>query len=138
MNKHFFEVAYKEAIKAYKNNEIPVGTVIVKNGKVVSKAHNNRQVKKNILGHAEINAILKAEKYNNDWRLDGFDLYVTLFPCEMCQIIIKEARISNVYYLVDNKNVKKIIKNCTKIDNYNDIVKNYKNIIDDFFKKLRK
>lgn len=103
---NFMETAYKEALKAYKNDEIPVGAVVVKNNRVISKAHNDRQKRSNVLGHAEINAIVKAAKRQKDWRLDGYVLYVTLEPCDMCRAIIKESRIEKVYYLLEQKKIK--------------------------------
>jgi tRNA(adenine34) deaminase len=137
MNK-YMEEAYKESIKAYKKNEIPVGAVIVYKDKIISKAYNNRQSSYNLLGHAEINAILKAEKKIKDWRLDKCDMYVTLLPCEMCQLLIKESRINNVYYLISNENVQKKMVNITQTNDCIEIKEKYEEIIDNFFKKLRK
>lgn len=138
MNIKYIELAYKEALKAYKKAEIPVGCVIVKNSKVISKSHNNRQNKYIVIGHAEINAIVKAEKKLKDWRLDGCDLYVTLYPCNMCQYIINESRISNIYYLLNNdKSDINLSNNYIKVKN-NELSSKYNEIIDNFFKKLRK
>lgn len=128
------EVAYKEALKAFKKNEIPVGAIIVKNNKIIAKCHNDRQKKNNVLGHAEIKAVLKAEKKLKDWRLNGCDMYVTLEPCEMCSIIIKESRIDNVYFLIKQK------ERSTKEIQTNDcggLQAKYQKILNDFFKKLR-
>ena len=132
----YMQVAYNEAIKAYKKNEIPVGAVIVKNNKIIAKAHNNRQYKYNVLGHAEINAILKVEKKIKDWRLDGCTMYVTLAPCQMCQMIIKESRIDKVYYLLEQKNVKNT-KNIVQTNDCKQLKNEYQKIVDNFFKKLR-
>lgn len=136
MEEKYYNVAYKEALKAYKKGEIPVGAVIVKGNKIIAKGHNNRQNNNNIFGHAEINAIIKAEKKLKDWRLDQCTLYVTLYPCKMCEMIIEESRIKNVYYLIENYNNKsnKFIqtKVCDNIKN------NCQNLFDNFFKKLRK
>ena len=130
---NYMLLAYKEALKAYKKNEIPVGAVIIKNDKVISKAHNIRQKKYNVLGHAEIMAILKAEKKLKDWRLDDCELYVTLEPCHMCQTIIKECRLKKVNFLLaqhkDNKNKQSNVCNALK--------KDYQKIMENFFKKLR-
>lgn len=87
------KLAILEAIKANKNDEVPVGAILVKNDVIISKGRNNRQKKKNVLGHAEINAIIKGAKKNKDWRLDGFELYCSLEPCPMCACFIKESRI---------------------------------------------
>lgn len=137
MNK-YMEEAYKESIKAYKKNEIPVGAVIVYKDKIISKAYNNRQSSYNLLGHAEINAILKAEKKIKDWRLDKCDMYVTLLPCEMCQLLIKESRINNVYYLINNENVQKKMISIIQTNDCIEIKEKYEKIFDNFFKKLRK
>ncbi len=133
----YMEVAYEEALKAYKKNEIPVGAVIVKNHKIIAKAHNNRQYKSNVLGHAEINAILKAEKKIKDWRLNECIMYVTLKPCNMCKTIIDESRINKVYYLLDQDNQKYVDDKITQTNVCNNILDNYEKIIEKFFKKMR-
>ncbi len=130
----YIQVAYKEALKAYKKNEIPVGAVIVKNNKIIAKSHNNRQKKHTILGHAEINVILKAEKKLKDWRLDDCEMYVTLEPCEMCEKIINESRIKKVYYLLNSERNKHIF---VQINDCNDLKSAYQNILQNFFKKMR-
>ena len=132
----YMQIAYNEAIKAYKKNEIPVGAVIVKNNKVIAKSHNNRQYKYNVLGHAEINAILKSEKKLKDWRLDGCTMFVTLAPCKMCQLIINESRIDKVYYLLEQKN-QNSIGNITQTNDCIQLKKEYQKIVNNFFKKLR-
>lgn len=92
------EIAYKEAQKAYKKREVPVGAIIVKDGKIIAKAHNLKEKKKSPLAHAEILCIEKACKKINNWRLDDCTMYVTLYPCNMCLGAIKEARINSVVY----------------------------------------
>ena len=77
LNKYLKE-AYEEAIKAYKKKEVPVGAIIVKDGKIIAKAHNLREIKKNSLAHAEIICINKACKKLRNWRLDNVVMYVTL------------------------------------------------------------
>ena len=136
MNNDFFDIAIKEAQKAYKKNEIPIGAVLVKKDDFFVKSHNNRQKKHYILGHAQINAILKAEKVLKDWRLDGFEMYVTLEPCKMCKMIIQEARISKVYYLIKQEGVEN--SQYIFVENYNvDKIECYKKMLKDFFGKLR-
>lgn len=89
--------------------EIPVGAVVFnENGNIISSGHNTRQSTSNVLGHAEINAILEAESKIGDWRLNGYSLLVSLEPCDMCSIIIKEVRIDNVFYFVKSNNSKQI------------------------------
>ena len=92
------KAAYKEAIKAYEEDEVPVGCVIVKDNKIIARAH-NKKVKKNCaIFHAEIECINKATKKLNDWDLIGCDMYVTLEPCLMCTGAIINSRIDNLYF----------------------------------------
>lgn len=97
-NKKFLDVAYEEALKAYKKGEVPVGAVIVKEDKIVSKGHNLRLNKNNPLYHAEVVAIQKASKKLKNWRLDDCILYVTLEPCLMCVGAIQQSRIKKVIF----------------------------------------
>ena len=91
------KIALAEAKKAYDIGEVPVGAVIVKDDKVIAKAHNMRETKKMATAHAEILVIEKACKKTDTWRLDGCDLYVTVEPCPMCAGAILNTRINNVY-----------------------------------------
>ena len=92
------KLALKEAKKAYDKGEVPVGAVIVKEGKVISKAYNLKEIKNDTTNHAEILAIKKASKKLKSWRLIGCDIYVTLEPCIMCAGAIIQSRIENVYF----------------------------------------
>lgn len=94
---NFMNEALKEAKKAYKKEEIPVGAVIVKNGKIISKAHNLKETKKRTTSHAEIIAINKANKKLKNWRLNDCEMYVTLEPCPMCAGAIILSRIKKIY-----------------------------------------
>lgn len=97
--------ALKEAQKAYDKEEIPVGAVIVKDDKIIAKAHNLKELKKTAIAHAEILAIQKANKKLQNWRLLNCDLYVTLEPCMMCLGAIISSRIKNIYIgTIDPKN----------------------------------
>lgn len=98
MENYFMEEALKEAFKAYKKKEVPVGAVIVRNGKIIARAHNLREKKQNSLYHAEVLCINKACKKLHSWRLDDCDIYVTLEPCAMCSGAIIQAKIQNIYY----------------------------------------
>ena len=98
MEEKFMKEALKEAKKAYDKLEVPVGCVIVKDGKIIARAHNLKETKKDTTNHAEIIAIKKASKKLESWRLNGCDLYVTLEPCSMCAGAIINSRISNVYF----------------------------------------
>ena len=88
----------KLAKKAQLLNEMPVGAVIVKDGKIIARGYNKRETKKNALLHAEIDAINKACRKLGGWRLVGCDMYVTLEPCPMCAGALLNARVENVYF----------------------------------------
>jgi len=92
------KVALKEAKKAFKKNEVPIGAVIVRNNKIIAKAHNLREKTNLATSHAEILAIQKANKKLKSWRLDSCTLYVTIEPCPMCAGAIIQARIKSVVY----------------------------------------
>ena len=97
-NEKYMRIAFHEAKKAYELNEVPVGCVIICNDKVIARAHNLRENKKNSLYHAEIIAINKACKKLGRWILDDCTLYVTMEPCVMCAGAILQARIHKVVY----------------------------------------
>ena len=92
----FMKEALKQAKKAYVIDEVPIGCVIVQNGKIIARGYNRRNIDKNTLAHAELSAIRKASKKTGDWRLEDCDLYVTLEPCQMCAGAIVQARIPRV------------------------------------------
>lgn len=92
------KLAYKMAQKAYKKDEVPVGAVIEKDGKIIAKAYNKREHSKDATNHAEILAIKKACKKIRDFRLSGCSIFVTLEPCAMCMGAILNARIDNLYF----------------------------------------
>ena len=93
----YMKEALKEAKKAYSKLEIPVGAVIVKDGKIIARGHNIKEEKKDTTKHAEIIAIQKASKKLNNWRLNDCEMYVTLEPCSMCAGAIIQSRIKKVY-----------------------------------------
>ena len=93
----YLDVALDEALKAYSNNEVPVGAVVVKNGQIIAKAHNIKNKYNSVFTHAEILAIIKAAKKVGDWRLCDCEMYVTLEPCPMCASAIQQKRIKKVY-----------------------------------------
>ena len=94
----FMALALKEADKAEQKEEVPIGCVIVKDGKVVAKAHNLKQTKRLATAHAEVLAIEKACRKLKDWRLEDYEIYVTLEPCAMCAGAIASARIKKAYF----------------------------------------
>lgn len=103
MNKKIILKMKKMNQKAYKNGDVPISCIIVKNNKIISKEYNKKEKKNNPIYHAEILAILKAAKKMKSWNLSECELYVTLEPCNMCKAVINEARIKNVFYIL-NKN----------------------------------
>ena len=93
----FMKQALKEAKKAYEKEEIPVGAVIVKDGKIIARGYNKKEEKNTATEHAEIIAIRKASKKLGAWRLSDCEMYVTLEPCSMCAGALIQARIKKVY-----------------------------------------
>lgn len=104
MEEYYMNIAIKEAIKAKKHNEVPVGAIIVKNNKIISRGFNKKESKKDVTKHAEILAISRACKKLKNWRLDDCTLYVTLEPCMMCCGAIQQSRIKKIVYGVKNNN----------------------------------
>lgn len=98
MVEKFMREALKQAKKGLIKDEVPVGAVIEKDGKIIARAFNQTESKNLCTAHAEILAIEKASKKIGDWRLDGANLYVTLEPCPMCAGAIVNARIKKVYF----------------------------------------
>ena len=97
-DKFFMNCAYKEALKAYNKDEVPIGAVIVLNDKIIARAHNLKENLKNATAHAEILVINKASKKLNNWFLKDCIMYVTLEPCPMCAGAIIQSRIKKVIY----------------------------------------
>lgn len=96
VNEQFMKEALKQAKKALAIEEVPIGCVITYEGKIIARAYNKRNTKKNTLAHAELLAIDKASKAMGDWRLEGCTMYVTLEPCQMCAGAIVQSRIDKV------------------------------------------
>ena len=92
----YMKEAIKQAKKAYKIDEVPIGCVIVYEGKIIARGYNRRNTDKTTLAHAEISAIKKAARVLGDWRLEGCTIYVTLEPCQMCAGAIVQARADRV------------------------------------------
>lgn len=97
MEEKFMKEALKQAQKAYDKLEVPVGAVIVKDGKIIARAYNQKEEKNDTTNHAEILAIKKASKKLGSWRLLDCDMYVTLEPCSMCAGALIQSRIRKVY-----------------------------------------
>jgi len=139
--------ALKEAKKAYKKDETPVGAVIVKDGIVIARAHNEKELRMDPTLHAEISAIRKACKKLGTWRLNDCDMYVTLEPCAMCAGAIIQARIGRLFIgaldpkagaagsVVDLLSVQKF--NHRVEVSYGLLTEECSKILKDFFKELR-
>ena len=92
----YMKAAIREAKKAWALGEVPIGCVIVRDGTILARGSNRRNIEGSTLAHAEIIAIKKASKKLQDWRLEDCELYVTLEPCPMCAGAIVQARVSEV------------------------------------------
>ena len=144
----FMKEALKEAKKAYKKLEVPVGVVIVKNEKIIARGYNQKEDKNSPIKHAEIIAIEKACKKLNNWRLNGCQMYVTLEPCPMCAGAIVNSRIDKVYIGASQQktgacgskvNIIEEYKSETKVDvEFGILEGECLNIVQEFFKELRK
>ncbi len=144
----YMKQALKQAEKAAKIDEVPIGCVIVYENKIIARGYNRRNIDKSTLAHAEIIAIKKASKYLGDWRLEGCTLYVTLEPCQMCSGAIVQARIPKV--IIGTMNAKAgcagSVLNILQMDEFNHKVEIVKGVLSDecksmmqiFFKELRK
>ena len=144
----YMRQALKEARKAFDKEEVPIGAIIVKDGKIIARAHNLKESKKNTVCHAEILAIEKASRKLDAWRLEGCEMYTTLEPCSMCAGAIINSRIKKVYIgTMDEKtgacgsvlNLLKDFKFNHKVEIETGILEDEcRNILQEFFKKLRK
>ena len=142
----FMKLAIEEAKKSEQELEVPVGAIIVKNNEIISKGRNRREMSKNALLHAEIDAIYHACEFLDSWRLLDCSIYVTLEPCAMCAGAIINSRISKVFYgASDYKS-----GSCKSIINLFELPYNHKpevisgvlesecsSLLSNFFKKLR-
>ncbi|MBQ9072072.1 MAG: nucleoside deaminase [Bacilli bacterium] len=137
MNEYYMNIAIKEAKKAYKYEEVPVGAVIVKKNKLIAKAFNKKEKTKNVTKHAEIIAISHACKKLKNWRLDECEIYVTMEPCMMCSGAIKQSRIKKIVYGVKNENYGSTeqLKNVEIISQVCE--KECRELVQSFFKKRR-
>lgn len=144
----YMREAIRQAKKAWALDEVPIGCVIVCDGKIIARGYNRRNTDRNTLSHAELNAIKKASKKLGDWRLEGCTMYVTLEPCQMCAGAIVQARIDEV--VIGSMNPKAgcagSVLNLLDIPQFNHQVKITRGILQeecsallsDFFRELRK
>ena len=144
----YMREAIRQAKKAWALDEVPIGCVIVFDGKIIARGYNRRNTDRYTLSHAELNAIKKASKKLGDWRLEGCTMYVTLEPCQMCAGAIVQARIDEV--VIGSMNPKAgcagSVLNLLDIPQFNHQVKITRGILQeecsallsDFFRELRK
>ena len=136
MEKYYMNEALKLAKKAFDEDEIPVGAIVVKNGEIIGRGYNQKEKSNNPLKHAEMIAIEEACKYIGDWRLNDCVIYVTLEPCLMCLGAIVETRIEKVVYGVKKSDQMFDIKN--DIDIVGGVLeKECLSILQEFFKNKR-
>lgn len=148
MKEKYMKEALKEAQKAYNKKEVPVGAIIVKDDKIIARAHNIKELKKDTTYHAEIIAIKKASKKLDTWRLEDCEMYITLEPCTMCIGAIIQARFKKIYIgTMDYKtgacgsvlNILEDYKFNHKVEYETGILQQEcEKILQDFFKELRK
>ena len=147
MDERFMREAIRQARKAGALMEVPIGCVIVYEGKIIARGYNRRNTDKNTISHAELNAIRKASKNLGDWRLEGRTMYVTLEPCQMCAGALVQSRIDEV--VIGSMNPKAgcagSVLNLLQVDNFNHQVKITRGVLEeecsmmlsDFFRELR-
>ena len=143
----YMKEAIRQAQKARVLEEVPIGCVIVSDGKIIARGYNRRNTDKNTLSHAELNAIRKASKKLGDWRLEGCTMYVTLEPCQMCAGALVQSRIDEV--VIGSMNPKAgcagSVLNLLEVEGFNHKVKITRGVLEeecstmlsDFFKELR-
>lgn len=141
MEEKYIDELIKLSQKSLKKSEVPIAALIIdEKGKIISKAYNTRNIKQKTINHAEILAIIKANKKLKSWRLNKCMLYTTIEPCDMCKSVIKESRIQNVFYLLprlpEKNQYNKTIFN--KLKFMSEKEDKYQEIINKFWKNKRK
>ncbi len=144
----YMKAAIVQAKKAYALNEVPIGCVIVQNGKIIARGYNRRNTDKNALAHAEMAAIRKASRKTGDWRLEDCTMYVTLEPCQMCAGAIVQSRMQRVVIATGNPKAgcAGSVLNLLQVEAFNHQVEIVQGILEeecsamlsDFFRELRK
>lgn len=140
--KEYMQLAYNEALKAYKKGDVPIGAIIIKNDKVIAKSYNKKEKNNNAILHAELDVINKACKRLKTWHLEECILYTTLEPCLMCMGAIVQSRINEIYYATKNNNFGEIniIKKYNKQIKINSglLEKESSELLKKFFQEKRK
>lgn len=146
-DERYMKEAIRQAKKAWKLQEVPIGCVIVKDGKIIARGYNRRNTDKNTLAHAELQAIRKASRAVGDWRLEDCTMYITLEPCQMCAGAIVQARIPRV--VIGSRNPKAgcagSILNLLQVPQFNHqteltesvLLEECSAMLTDFFRELR-
>ena len=134
---NYIDKTIEEAKKSLLSEDVPIGALIVLNDEIISYGYNTREKDYSVLGHAEINAIEQATRKLKRWNLSDCELYVSLEPCSMCKEIIKQARLSKVYYLLSKPDSKKEYDKTKFIKLKSNSEQTYANILSEFFKKRR-
>jgi tRNA(adenine34) deaminase len=143
----YMKAAILQAKKAYALEEVPIGCVIVRDGKIIARGYNRRNTDKNALAHAELSAIRSASKKTGDWRLEDCTMYVTLEPCQMCAGAIVQARMQRVVIATMNPKAgcAGSIFNLLQVDAFNHQVEITRGVLEEecslllsqFFRELR-
>lgn len=143
----YMKAAITQAKKAAALNEVPIGCVIVQDGKIIARGYNRRNTDKNTLAHAELAAIRKASKKTGDWRLEDCTMYVTLEPCQMCAGAIVQSRLKRVVIATMNPKAgcAGSVLNLLQMEAFNHQVEITRGVreeecaalLSDFFRKLR-
>ena len=146
-DERFMREALRQARKAEKLDEVPIGCVLVTEGKIIARGYNRRNTDKNTLSHAELNAIRRASRREGDWRLEACTMYITLEPCQMCAGAIVQARIPRV--VIGSMNAKAgcagSVLNLLQMEQFNHQVEITRGVLEeecsamlsDFFRRLR-
>ncbi len=140
MDEYYIKIALKEAKKAFKNDDVPVGAVIVENNKIISKAYNRKEKDHSVISHAEIIAIKKACKKKKTTYLNDCIMYVTLEPCMMCTGAILQSHIKKIVYCLDSPKYGYMSKEKNIIvEKTNDLLSDKSTyLLKEFFKQKRK
>ncbi|HCT93115.1 MAG TPA: tRNA-specific adenosine deaminase [Lachnospiraceae bacterium] len=146
-DERFMREALRQARKAEKLDEVPIGCVLVKEGRIIARGYNRRNTDKNTLSHAELNVIRRASRKEGDWRLEECTMYITLEPCQMCAGAIVQARIPRV--VIGSMNAKAgcagSVLNLLQMEQFNHQVEITRGVLEeecsamlsDFFRRLR-
>ncbi len=144
-SKKFMKLALEQAKMAFNQGEVPVGAVLVKNGKVIARSYNKRETEQNTLSHAELNVISEASSKLGDWRLNDCELYVTVEPCPMCLGAILQTNIKKLVYGASEPNFGAVESKTNLLKSYESKLEVYpgvlerqsENLMKKFFQKVR-